>query len=81
MEHNQVPPASMIMSLRRQLLAALREFDEEGAPAVDAPSAYRVKHGSLRVADGGDWMEELRRCGGAGRSEIDAPSQAASTPG
>jgi phthalate 4,5-dioxygenase len=68
-----------IIQLRRKLLAALRDFDKAGAPAVDTPSVYRVKHGSLRVADGRDWMEDLHRYGGAGRSEIAAPSEAAFT--
>jgi phthalate 4,5-dioxygenase len=55
-----------IIHLRRMLLAALDDFDEGKAPAVDNPAAYRVKQGTFRIQGNPSWHEELRRRGGAG---------------
>lgn len=72
-----------IIRLRQCLLTALREFDRAGAPAVNAPGAYRIKHGSLRVSAGVHWLDELHRHGGAGRPEpeMDTPEAARSVTG
>jgi hypothetical protein len=56
-----------ITHLRRRLLAALDGIDELGAPGVDVPSTYRVKHGSMKLPRGASWHDELRRRGGVGR--------------
>ena len=55
-----------IIHLRQRLLRALRELDEQGPPAIDAPGAYRTKHGDIRVADGVGWFDALRQHDGTG---------------
>ena len=55
-----------IIHVRRRLLAVLRAFETEGAPAAAAPNAYRVKHGSFRIAEDASWFAELVRQHGAG---------------
>ena len=62
-----------IIHLRRTLLAALDRFDRSKAPAVDDPSAYRVKQGVFQTLENVPWYEELRRRGGAGLPSHETP--------
>jgi hypothetical protein len=53
-------PDTAIIHLRRRLLDAVHGL-EHGAPGVDAPGAYRVQHGVMRVGAQEAWHEELAR--------------------
>ena len=56
-----------IIHLRQRLLGAMRGLAEHGAPGLETPGAYRVKHGVFMVSKPEvAWHEELRRLGGAG---------------
>jgi len=57
---------AMIIRVRRRLLAAVRDYNENGVapPGVDNPEAYQVRAGGIELPDGEDWVEktqELRR--------------------
>lgn len=55
-----------ITHLRKRLSEAIDGIDEANVPAVDTPSAYRVKQGALRVPRGASWYQELGRRDGTG---------------
>jgi phthalate 4,5-dioxygenase oxygenase subunit len=57
-----------IIRVRKRLLEAMADLDRAGAPAVDTPRAYRVKHGTFRTAETAAWPDELARLGGVGAS-------------
>ena len=55
-----------VVHLRKRLAAVMHRLDEEPAPGVDNPGAYRFKHGSLTIARQTNWYDALRRADGVG---------------
>ena len=53
---------AMVIRVRRRLIAAVRAHMQHGVspPAVDDPTAYRVRSGGVLLPPDADWVEATR---------------------